>query len=194
MNDVVKANTSSTSGVISINDKHINSSILFQKIFENNIIDLIYGINSHIQLIQKSSEFIKNLLLGKALTKTDINKLWALRYSNDLETKLSIYKLFNSNFSHFSNDLSIYMIHKVLETTPKDLSSNDIEVISNMIRVLSTTATNEISEFVCEKYWSYILSNKLSKENPGEESADAPFLKKIQISFFKFSLKSKQSH
>ena len=164
MNDVVKANTSSTSGVISINDKHINSSILFQKIFENNIIDLIYGINSHIQLIQKSSEFIKNLLLGKALTKTDINKLWALRYSNDLETKLSIYKLFNSNFSHFSNDLSIYMIHKVLETTPKDLSSNDIEVISNMIRVLSTTATNEISEFVCEKYWSYILSNKLSKE------------------------------
>jgi hypothetical protein len=161
---VVRASNLNSVKVISLNDKHINSSTLFEKISENNVIDLIYGGNSHIQLIQKSSEFFKNLLIGKAISKNELNKIWNLRFNNDLETKLSIYKLFNSNFSHFNEDFAVYMINKVLETPPTELSSNDLEVISNLFRILSVSQTNEMSEYLTQKYWDYLISNKLSQE------------------------------
>ena len=59
----------------------------------NKIFEILYGVNSHNQLIQRSSDFLKFMINVDFLTKDNLELLWGSTLKGDSELKISIYKV-----------------------------------------------------------------------------------------------------
>jgi hypothetical protein len=102
--EVTKCVSSRPSG---ISDRHIPASYLSNMVMNENIFDLIYGASSHSQILQKSSDLLKSIFLGKVLGTKNIEKLLHIAYEDTSgDIKASIYKGIQINANHLSNDLN----------------------------------------------------------------------------------------
>ena len=149
----------------SFNDKHVSSQDLLLKLREKNIIDQIFGSSTHVQIIQKSSDLLKCLLMGNFLSSNDLMKIWGLSYSYDIEMRNSIYKLLQSNFYHFSVTLAEFLILKVLDTKSESINTLDLDLIGQIYRALNSEKQLEISNKISHSFITMIFSGKLNNEN-----------------------------
>ena len=91
-------------------------------------------------------------------------KIYELTKSNDFETRQSIYKILQSNYHHFSNDLASFLIYKIMEKHPDCIISADLELIGEVYKSMNTSKQIEISKFIAEIYKNMILAGKLNSD------------------------------
>ena len=148
----------------SFNDKRLHYSILIERIKEKNIIDYIFGNSSHIQLIQRSNDLVKSLLMCNALSQEDLIKIYDLTKSNDSETKKSIYKILQINYNHFTTDLAAFLIYKILNKNPETINSFDLELIEEIYKSMNASKQIELSKFIANSYKDFILNYNLDSQ------------------------------
>ena len=149
----------------SFNERRIPSNKLIERIKDKNIIEFIFGNSSHIQLIQKSNDLVKCLLMGNALSQSDLVKIFDLTKSNDIETKNSIYKILQTNYNHFSTELASFLINKILEKGSESICPLDLDLIGQVYKSMNTSKQFELSKVIVESYKNMIISGKLNNEN-----------------------------
>ena len=149
----------------SFNDKHISSQDLLLKLRDKNIIDQIFGSSTHVQIIQKSSDLFKCLLMGNFLSSNDLMKIWGLSNSNDLEMRNCIYKLLQLNFYNFSANLAEFLLIKILDSKSDSINILDLELIGQVFRALNSEKQQEISKKITDSFLTMIFSGKLNNEN-----------------------------
>jgi len=142
----------------SFSERRIQSNIVIDRIKDKNIIEFIFGNSSHIQLIQRSNDLVKCLLMCNALSNDDLMKIYELTKSNEVDTKKSIYKILQSNHHHFNSDLASFLIYKILEKSSSAISSMDLELIRDVYKSMNTSNKIELSKFITENYREMILS------------------------------------
>jgi len=148
----------------SFNERRLQSNILIDRIKDKNIIELIYGNSSHIQLIQRSSDIVKCLLMCNALSNDDLMKIYELTKLNEIDTKNSIYKILQHNYYYFNSDQASFLIYNILEKSSTSISSMDLELIRDVYKSMETANKIELSKFISENYWKLILSSHYNSE------------------------------
>lgn len=161
--DTIRINSSG--GGSHFNDRHISSQELLSKLREKNIIDMIFGNHTHVQIIQKSNDLLKCFLMGSFLSHNDLMKIWSLSFSNDIELRNNIYRLFQTNYYHFNGSLAEFFIGKILETKSQAISTLDIDLIIQLLRSVHTDKQNEVSKRIGENFLKLIFEDNLVGEN-----------------------------
>jgi ubiquitin carboxyl-terminal hydrolase 34 len=102
-------------------EKHVNPVLLMSKVFQpdkdgQNIFDVLFGSQSHSQILQKSPDLLKTFFMGRVVSNKDIDKLFKIiQESTDQEIKGVIYKGISDNTQHMGNDLLTNLINKIFE-------------------------------------------------------------------------------
>ena len=134
-------------------EKNKNNKGILTKIIDlikkNEIISEIFGANYHSQLISKSNEIVKLLLIENELSEDDIKLIWNCTKKGDLEAKLTILKLLS--------ELAPYLKENIIEMILNNIRSNvDIKYNEQEIELvykLSTEAKgNEKNIELCCDY------------------------------------------
>ena len=90
---------------------------VIELIKKNNIIQEIFGANYHSQIINKSKEIVKLLLLENQLNKEDIELIWNCTNRGDLEAKVTILKLLSDLADNLKEDYVEMLLNNIKETT-----------------------------------------------------------------------------
>ena len=100
--------------------------IIIDLIKKNDIISEIFGANYHSQLIIRSKEIVKLLLIENELSEDDIKLIWSCTKKGDLEAKLAILQL----LSELAPNLKENYIEMLLENirTNVDTKNNKEEI------------------------------------------------------------------
>jgi len=117
-----KVNSSSTTVI----EKHIPLSVLLEKIHSLNILSFI--LNAHNEIIKNSSELIRVLLANKALSSEDVERIWTMAQSGDIDKRGIIYKILNTNSSTFSPEVAQHLLVKIMNLPLDKINSYDLEV------------------------------------------------------------------
>ena len=96
---------------------------------DNRLFNEIYGPNSHIQLINKSKEFLEIMIQNNKLSETELSIIWEATQKGDLEGKLSILNIFKEIIGSFKENHLNYIIHKLYSIPSNELTNEEINVI-----------------------------------------------------------------
>ncbi len=148
-------------------DRHMPAGLLVDKITNENIFEIIFGPSSHSQILQKSSDFIKSLLMTKTLKSKDFSKLFNIsEEATDNETKNTIYKVLISNSINFTVDISYFIINYLIKKKTMFLqtgintfkiTNEDIDLLISSFKALPLIAVKEISKSVGEFLFDIIF-------------------------------------
>ena len=114
-------------------EKNQNNKEILKKIIDlikkNGIISEIFGANYHSQIISRSNEIVKLLLLENELKEDDIKLIWSCTKRGDLEAKLTILKLLSELAPHLKeNDIEM-LLNNIRENVDKKHNKDEIELV-----------------------------------------------------------------
>jgi len=171
MNEVAK-NCSNSSG---FTDKHLPAVTLVHIILEHNIFDLIFGPSSHSQILQKSGDFLKSLLITKSLIPKDFQKLFEIcEEATDNETKSYIYKGLSASSNQMSVEVCYFIINYLVNKKSEFLktglnrfkiTNDDIDLLINSFRALPLTAVKGVYDQVGDFLFDIIFYEEDDLEN-----------------------------
>ena len=106
--------------------------VITELISKSNLFEEIFGVNSHVQLINKSKELLEVLSSEKLLTNNDFELLWAAT-EKDKESKTVILK----NLKEINKNLLIeqrqLLIGKMMQLNPVDANIDELNLLSDLI-------------------------------------------------------------
>ena len=145
---------------------------VIELIKKNNIIQEIFGANYHSQIINKSKEIVKLLLLENQLNKEDIELIWNCTNRGDLEAKVTILKLLSDLADNLKEDYVEMLLNNIKETTDgKKINNEEL----NLVYKLSLQGKeNEKNILICCEY----LCNCLLS-SPTSKISNNPILEKL---------------
>jgi len=170
-------------------EKNQNNKEILKKIIglikDNEIISEIFGSNYHSQIISRSNEIVKLLLLENELKEEDIKLIWSCTKRGDLEAKLTILKLLSELAPNLNeNDIEM-LLNNIRENVDKKNNKEEIELVYK----LSTQGKNNEKniEHCCDYLCQCLLISNDSniKKTPILEKIleiiekDKKYLKKI---------------
>ena len=178
LSDTMTEVTKNLNNSTGFSDRHVPAKTLVERIIEENIFEIIYGPSSHSQILQKSSDFLKSLLVSKSLSHKDLQKLFDIcDVSTDLDTKSSIYRGFITNSTYFSIDCALFLINYVIskknngEKNSNKITNEDIDLIISAFKSLPLNMTKEISKKVGDFLFTIIfLEEENYEENQPQNS------------------------
>ena len=97
-------------------NKNMREKII-ELIKKNDIIQEIFGPNYHSQIINKSKEIVKLLLLENQLSKEEIELIWNCTKRGDLEAKVTILKLLSELADNLKEDYVEMLLNNIKSTT-----------------------------------------------------------------------------
>jgi len=160
LNEASKGFISVTGMVLS--DKHVPTSLLFNKCLQENLFDLIFS--AHNQIIQNSADLIKIFLTNRILTKIDLEKIWNKAQNIDLESKKYTYKVFQNNCPYLSTELSDFLIEKITSISHDNLTGVDIDLLIKVYKSAPIDKMKEYVELVTNTVFNTLMSNIESGE------------------------------
>ena len=111
------------------NNKNMRDKII-DLIKKNELIQEIFGANYHSQIINKSKEIVKLLLLENQLNKDDIELIWNCTKRGDLEAKITILKLLSELADNLKDDYVEMLLSNIKETTDgKKINNEELELV-----------------------------------------------------------------
>ena len=115
---------------------------------QNNIISDIFGANYHSQIISKSKDIIKLLLIENEINEEDIKLIWSCTKRGDLEAKLTILKLLSELAPYLKENYIEMLLNNVITNVDKKINKDEVELVYN----LSTQGENNDKniEHCCE--------------------------------------------
>ena len=114
-------------------EKNEKNKEMLKKIIEliktNNIISEIFGTKYHSQIIIKSKEIIKLLLLENELSEDDIKLIWDCTKKGDLEAKLTILKLLSDLAPYLKENYIEMLLDNIRTNVDKKNNEQEIELV-----------------------------------------------------------------
>jgi hypothetical protein len=95
---------------------------------ENQILQEIFGVNYHFQLIVKSQELIEILLEKERMSETDLDIIWNVTSKGDLEAKLIILKIFFELSRKINTQTKHRLISKIYSIDKNNLIIEEFKV------------------------------------------------------------------
>jgi hypothetical protein len=149
---------------------------------QENIFELVFGLSSHSQILQKSGDLIKSLLMTKALKTKDFAKLFDIcEDATDAETKGFIFKGLISNAIQLNVDASYFIINYLIDKKAQYLqtglnrfriTNDDIELLISAFKALPLSTVKEISKKVGEFLFEIIFYEEANNENLNNDTAN----------------------
>lgn len=120
--------------------------------------ELYNGEKSHIQLIQRSSEFLRFMLTEELLSVQNLEMIWGGSCKGDHETKLSIYKVFQDVSQCLKNEHAEFILKKLMDIDPEEFVAEDLDLIYEISRfsIKSENLIKKATDFL----WSLLFSEK----------------------------------
>eukprot|EP01022_Parablepharisma_sp_SALTPOND_P004330 TRINITY_DN120104_c0_g1_i1.p1 TRINITY_DN120104_c0_g1~~TRINITY_DN120104_c0_g1_i1.p1 ORF type:complete len:1287 (+),score=154.13 TRINITY_DN120104_c0_g1_i1:6286-10146(+) len=109
------------------NDSMVLSSLLQVP----QLIEEIFGKRSHIQLIQRSTDILKFVLLYSKITQEDFNVIWEC-CKQDEQSKVEIFKVISDSSNFLPGELIGYIIDKFVALPKSGFKNQDIEIICEL--------------------------------------------------------------
>ena len=140
------------------NVKFLNTQIINTIIEKNHLFEKIYGVNGHIELIKRSSDFLKYMINENLITSDQLDIIWASTKTGVTEVKLSIYKVLSEIGLNLKIDQLDFIISKVSEIPPNELIADEIELVYELSRfsLRASSFTKKSRNF----YWNIISESK----------------------------------
>ena len=159
-------------------EKNKNNKKMREKIIElikkNELIQEIFGANYHSQIINKSKEIVKLLLLENQLNKEDIELIWNCTKRGDLEAKVTILKLLSELADNLKEDYVEMLLNNIKETTDaKKINNEELELVYKLSLQGKENKKNIL--ICCEYLCNCLLSSPTTKIN------NSPILEKLLI-------------
>ena len=145
------------------NNKEILKNII-ELIKKNEIISEIFGANYHSQIISRSNEIIKLLLIENEFSEEDIKLIWTCTKRGDLEAKLTILKLLSELAPYLKENYIEILLNNI--RTNVDIKNNKEEI--ELVYKLSTQGENNEKniEYCCDYLFQCLLkSNDIATIN-----------------------------
>ena len=110
-------------------NKKENLKKIIELIKNNNIISEIFGANYHSQIIIKSNEIVKLLLIENELSEEDIKFIWSCTKRGDLEASLTIFKLLSELAPYLKENYIEMLLNNIRTNVDKKNNKDEIELV-----------------------------------------------------------------
>lgn len=164
LNDYIKSNR----------DKEEVLSSIIKLIKENDIINEIFGPNSHSQIVSKANDIIELLLQKDELTEDEIKLILSGTQKGDLEGKLTILNLIKELSINFKPKHIQIILNNIYNQSTFDLNLTEIDLVYD----LSMKGDNEENIQKCITFFTNCLLHYKSLE---DEKTDQIIAKLINI-------------
>ena len=132
------------------NSKNKESCIkLVNLIKKNDIIQEIFGANYHSQLINKSTEIVKLLMLENELSEEDIKLIWSCTKRGDLEAKITISKLLSELADNLKEEYIEMLLNSIKSNIDQKIDEKEVELV---YRLSIQGKNNEKNILICCEY------------------------------------------
>jgi len=138
--------------------KYITVDYLNKFILSHSIFDKIYGSKGHVQLMQRSADFLKYMINENILSTEELEIVWNATTKGDMETKLSIYKVLSEISLHFKNEHLDFLIKKISNIPPSDIIPDEIELVYELSRFC--LKGSEFTKKARDFFWNIISDEK----------------------------------
>ena len=122
---------------------------LVNLIKKNDILQEIFGANYHSQLINKSTEIVKVLLLENELSEEDIKLIWSCTKRGDLEAKITIMKLLSEIADNLKEEYVEMLLNSIKSNVDKKIDEKEVELV---YRLSIKGNNNEKNVLICCDY------------------------------------------
>lgn len=92
------------------------------------IVNEIFGPNSHIHLIAKSRELMELIIREGEISEGELQQIWGAASKGDLESKMAVIKILGFVLRSMSNVQAEKLISYIFASKPTDLLSDELEV------------------------------------------------------------------
>ena len=120
------------------------------------IIEIIYGDESHDQIVQRSGEVLKLLANDDSLSNSDIDLIWASSLKND-DLRKVVYSILIESGSALKQDILTHLIEKVSELPPGKLLQEEINLVYELTKIPVRAGSANIK--ACTFFQSIILQS-----------------------------------
>ena len=96
---------------------------------KNKIIQEIFGPNYHSQIINKSKEIVKLLLLDNELNKEDIKLIWNCSQRGDLEAKVTIMKLLSDLVDNLNDEYVDWILSNIKLNNDNKVNNEELDLV-----------------------------------------------------------------
>ena len=145
---------------------------IIELIKKNELIQEIFGANYHSQIINKSKEIVKLLLLENQLSQEDIELIWNCTKRGDLEAKVTILKLLSELADNLKEDYVEMLLNNIKTTTDtKKINNEELELVYKLSLQGKENQKNIL--ICCEYLCNCLLSS------PTTKISNSPVLEKL---------------
>ena len=130
------------------NNKEMRTKLI-ELIKKNELIQEIFGANYHSQIINKSKEIVKLLLLENQLNKDDIELIWNCTKKGDLEAKVTILKLLYELADNLKEDYVEMLLNNIKLTDGKKINNDELDLV---YKLSLQGEHNEKNILICTEY------------------------------------------
>lgn len=106
----------------------VESRVVSKMLLIPEIIEEIFGKNSHIQLIQRSAEILKFFLLNENLTMKDLEIIWECCLKDE-QSKVEIYKNIEDSLYYLSKEMISFWISKLSQISASNFKNLDVNLL-----------------------------------------------------------------
>ena len=116
---------------------------------KNEIIQEIFGANYHSQIINKSTDIVKLLLLKNELSEDDIKLIWSCTKRGDLEAKVTILKLLSELADNLKEDYIEILLNSIKSNISQKIDEKEVQLV---YRLSIQGNNNEKNILICCDY------------------------------------------
>jgi ubiquitin C-terminal hydrolase len=118
---------SSSSSMTSSYEAHLPNQKLIETLRNANLLEIIYGSNSHLQLVEKSSDLFKALINARLFHEEEISRFYTLyKESTDINMNMAIYKILKENMYPLGTNNQKFLLRLMLDNS-LDLAKNNFK-------------------------------------------------------------------
>jgi hypothetical protein len=137
-----------------------DSAILSSLLQVPQLIEEIFGKRSHIELIQRSTEILKFILLYSKITQEDFNVIWDC-CTQDEQSKVEIFKVIADSCHLLPKELLGFIIDKLVALRKDEIKAQDVKILCELLSNYSKL-TPEMLKQVLDLMWFIIKAEDIS--------------------------------
>ena len=130
----------------------IRSNVMSHWVREHEILEGIFGPQSHAQLIQRSGEIIHLLLTENAFEIRILQMIWGVAERSDEDSKLAVYKVLGENSSFLRAEHLEFLVDKISALPSDKMLKEEIELVHDLTKfpLKASSVLYKVSELLLQ--------------------------------------------
>ncbi|ETO28198.1 hypothetical protein RFI_08932 [Reticulomyxa filosa] len=158
-------------GYISHSFKFTTVEFLSKWIEETKLLQLLFGPNSHPQLMKQATDILRFMCIENVLTMDHLSVIWsalerAAQKLDDVDNELqTICKIIDDIASHLNVDHFEFLFSKFEKLSAKELTEHHLQLMKDLMRnMYMKTITNESAERIANVLWNLVQDETCANE------------------------------